>query len=73
MSRFVIGQADSDKVLLPMGGGVQFKIEGDRAGEAVSILEHPIQPVGSRCPIPTRVVPHTHTNEDEITYVLEGP
>jgi quercetin dioxygenase-like cupin family protein len=66
MSRFVIGRADGDKVVLPMGGvGVQFKIEGDRTGGAVSILEHPISPGGF-------AVPHTHTNEDEISYVLEG-
>jgi quercetin dioxygenase-like cupin family protein len=66
MSRFVIGQADGDTVVLPMGGvGVQFKIEGERTGGAVSILEHPIAPGGF-------AVPHTHTKEDEISYVLEG-
>ncbi len=66
MSRFVIGQADGDNIALPMGGvGVQFKIDGERTGGAVSIVEHPIQPGGF-------AVPQTHTNEDEISYVLEG-
>jgi hypothetical protein len=66
MSRFVIGQSDGDIVALPMGGvGVQFKIDGEWTRGAVSIVEHPIQPGGF-------AVPHTHTNEDEISYVLEG-
>jgi mannose-6-phosphate isomerase-like protein (cupin superfamily) len=66
MSRFVIGQSDGDVVALPMGGvGVQFKIDGEWTRGAVSIVEHPIQPGGF-------AVPHTHTNEDEISYVLEG-
>jgi mannose-6-phosphate isomerase-like protein (cupin superfamily) len=66
MSGFVIGQSDGDSVVLPMGGvGVQFKVEGERTHGAVSIVEHPIAPGGF-------AVPHTHTNEDEISYVLEG-
>ena len=66
MSRFVIDQADGDTVVLPMGGvGVQFKIDGEWTRGAVSIVEHPIAPGGF-------ALPHTHTREDEISYVLEG-
>jgi len=66
MSRFVIGQADGDVIALPFGGvGVQFKIDGESTRGAVSILEHPISPGGF-------AMPHTHTREDEISYVLEG-
>ena len=66
MSRYVIRQADGDSVALPIGGvGVQFKVDGDSTHGAVSIVEHPISPGGY-------AVPHTHANEDEISYVLEG-
>lgn len=66
MPGFVIGQADGDVATLPMGGvGVQFKIDGEWTRGAVSIVEHPISPGGF-------ALPHTHANEDEISYVLEG-
>jgi quercetin dioxygenase-like cupin family protein len=66
MSHFVIGQSDGDVLALPMGGiGVQFKIEGESTAGAVAIVEHPIPPGGF-------AMPHTHTREDEISYVLEG-
>jgi quercetin dioxygenase-like cupin family protein len=66
MSRFVIGKADGDTVALPIGGvGVQFKIDGEWTRGAVSVVEHPISPGGF-------ALPHTHTREDEISYVLEG-
>jgi mannose-6-phosphate isomerase-like protein (cupin superfamily) len=63
---FVIPSDEGDVVKLPMGGvGVQFKIDGDRTGGSVSIVEHPV-PAGAFA------LPHTHHREDEISYVLEG-
>ncbi|WP_394821820.1 cupin domain-containing protein [Pendulispora albinea] len=51
---------------LALGGvGMVFKIDGDAVGRAFSIVEEPIEP-GRLVP------PHTHTREDEITYVLAG-
>jgi quercetin dioxygenase-like cupin family protein len=49
-----------------MGGlGVIYKVLGDDTGGALAVVEHPIEP--------GRLVrPHTHTNEDEISYVVEG-
>ncbi|HEY8869445.1 MAG TPA: cupin domain-containing protein [Candidatus Limnocylindrales bacterium] len=65
MSRFVIGQADGDVMALVGGIGVQFKVEGEWTGGAVSIVEHPV-PAGAFA------LPHTHSKEDEISYVLDG-
>ena len=63
---FVIAARDGDLVQLPMGGvGVQFKIEGKRTGGSVAIVEHPVAPGAF-------AIPHTHTREDELSYVLEG-
>src|SRR6185503_17529855 len=62
------------KVVPPGGGragrlgpgvGVQFKIDGEDTGGALSIVEHPFD-VGAL------VRPHVHTREDEISIVLEG-
>jgi quercetin dioxygenase-like cupin family protein len=62
------------KVVQPGGGragrlgpgvGVQFKIDGEDTGGALSIVEHPFA-VGAL------VRPHVHTQEDEISIVLEG-
>ncbi len=47
------------------GLGVIFKLSGEETGGAYSIVEHPIAPG-------TLVPPHTHTREDELSYVLEG-
>jgi quercetin dioxygenase-like cupin family protein len=47
------------------GLGVDFKIYGEDTGGSFSIVEHPIPP-GTFAP------PHTHTREDEYSYVLEG-
>jgi quercetin dioxygenase-like cupin family protein len=49
-----------------LGGlGVNFKLYGQDTGGAFSIVEHPVEPG-------TLVTPHTHQNEDEFSYVLEG-
>jgi quercetin dioxygenase-like cupin family protein len=47
------------------GLGVLFKIFGRETGEALAVVEHPIDP--------RRLVPpHTHGDVDEYSYVLEG-
>lgn len=49
-----------------LGGlGVDFKVSGDATGGSFSIVEHPVDP-GRLVP------PHTHTREDELSYVIEG-
>lgn len=50
---------------LAPGVGVEFKLDGDATGGALSIVEHPFA-VGALVP------PHIHTREDEISIVLEG-
>ncbi|MES2209366.1 MAG: cupin domain-containing protein [Chloroflexota bacterium] len=50
---------------LAPGVGVIFKIDGDDAGGALSIVEHTFE-LGSIVP------PHIHTLEDEYSIVLEG-
>lgn len=47
------------------GVGVIYKLLGSQTGSAFSIVEHPIEPG-------TLVPPHTHSKEDEFSYVLEG-
>lgn len=64
---------DSNLVVEPGAGartriggiGVDFKIWGEQTGGAFSIVEHPIDPHAV-------VPPHLHTNEDELSYVIEG-
>ena len=49
-----------------MGGlGIQFKLDGTNTQGAFSVVEHPLEP-GAFAP------PHTHSREDEFSYVLEG-
>ena len=47
------------------GIGVLFKIYGKETGEAFAVVEHPIDPH-------RLVPPHTHSDIDEYSYVLEG-
>jgi|SRR5579859_2054348 len=47
------------------GVGVVYKVSGAETGGAFSIVEHPIEPG-------TLVPPHTHSREDELSFVLEG-
>jgi quercetin dioxygenase-like cupin family protein len=59
-------QPDEGRVgRLAPGVGVVFKIDGEDAGGALSIVEHPFA-VGALVP------PHSHTLEDEFSIVLEG-
>src|SRR5437016_14513113 len=63
----------SDTILSPndgqfvwLGGlGIQFKLDGTNTQGAFSVVEHPLEP-GAFAP------PHTHSREDEFSYVLEG-
>ena len=49
-----------------LGGlGVIFRLWGQTTGGSFSLVEHPIAPG-------TLVPPHTHSYEDEYSYVLEG-
>lgn len=52
--------------LVTFGGiGARFKVRGEDTGGMLAIIEQPVQP-GAMAP------PHTHTREDEYSYVLEG-
>lgn len=55
---------DAHRPLGP-GVGVDFKIDGADTGGALSVVEHPFE-VGAM------LTPHIHTNEDEVSIVLEG-
>lgn len=60
----LVGPGEGESV--DLGGlGVQFKIRGRDTAGSIAIVEHPI---GPRRLVP----PHTHTKEDELSYILEG-
>jgi len=61
----VVGPGEGRSIELGRGLGVDFKIWGHQTGGRFSIVEHPIE---ARRLVP----PHTHTMEDELSYVLEG-
>jgi quercetin dioxygenase-like cupin family protein len=46
--------------------GVRFMIDGDATDGRFSVVEHPLPPHALGAPL------HTHANEDEYSYVLEG-
>ncbi|HET7571676.1 MAG TPA: cupin domain-containing protein [Gaiellaceae bacterium] len=46
--------------------GVRFMVEGASTGAAFALVEHPLPPRALGAPV------HTHANEDEYSYVLEG-
>ncbi len=48
------------------GLGVRFMIDGPSTGERFSLVEHPLAPRSLGAPL------HTHRNEDEYSYILEG-
>ncbi len=48
------------------GLGVRFMIDGPVAGQRFSLVEHPLAPRSLGAPV------HTHRNEDEYSYILEG-
>ena len=54
------------KMVWLQGLGVRFLVEGDQTGGRFALVEHPLQPRALGAPL------HTHQNEDEISYVVEG-
>src|ERR687893_2388505 len=64
-ARIVLSPNEGEMV--QFGGlGVRFMIEGAQTGDSFALVEHPIEPRALAAPM------HTHRNEDEYTYVLEG-
>jgi mannose-6-phosphate isomerase-like protein (cupin superfamily) len=57
---------DQGEVVHLLALGVRFLIDGERTGGAFSLVEHPLPPRALGAPL------HTHHNEDEYSYVLEG-
>ncbi len=54
-------------VSVSLGGlGVRFMLSGDETGGGFSLVEHPIAPRALAAPV------HTHTREDEYSFVLSG-
>lgn len=58
--------AGEGEVVLRGGFGVVGKVSGSETGGAFSIVEHPLEPGVLGAP------PHTHSNEDETSFVIEG-
>lgn len=61
----VLGPSEGEVVHL-FALGVRFMIDGAATGGAFSLVEHPLPPRALGSPV------HTHRNEDEYSYVLEG-
>lgn len=65
MHRPVLAPQQGERVNL-YALGVRFMIEGGETGGRFSLVEHPLPPRALGAPV------HTHRNEDEYSYVLEG-
>jgi quercetin dioxygenase-like cupin family protein len=63
--RHVLGPDEGQTVNL-LALGVRFMIEGRRSGGAFSLVEHPLPARALGSPL------HTHRNEAEYSYILEG-
>ena len=63
--RHVLGSNEGETVHL-LALGVRFMIDGETTGGRFSLVEHPMPPRSLGAPV------HTHKNEDEYSYVLEG-
>ena len=50
---------------IPSFGGVRFMLGSDETGGQLSVVEHPVDPKGAS-------LRHTHSKEDEYTFILEG-
>ena len=61
----IVGPNDGTQVEGPVGGPLTFKVRGEQSGGALTALENVIPP-GQGPPL------HTHANEDESWYVIEG-
>jgi quercetin dioxygenase-like cupin family protein len=64
-ARFTLGPDEGELVHLLMLG-VRFMVDGQATGGAFALVEHPLPPRALGAPL------HTHRNEDEYSYVLEG-
>jgi len=64
-ARPVLGPDDGETVRL-RALGVRFMLDGNRTGGRFSLVEHPLGARRLGAPL------HTHRNEDEYSYVLEG-
>ena len=65
VARHVLGPNEGEAVRL-LALGVRFMIDGEKTDGAFSLVEHPLPPRALGAPL------HTHRNEDEYSYVLEG-
>jgi quercetin dioxygenase-like cupin family protein len=54
------------KLVWLQGLGVRFLVDGEQTGGRFALVEHPLRPRALGAPL------HTHENEDEISYVMEG-
>jgi quercetin dioxygenase-like cupin family protein len=61
----LLGPDDGEMVHL-FALGVRFMVAGETTKDAFSLVEHPLPPRALGSPM------HTHHNEDEYSYVLEG-
>ena len=61
----VVGPNDGTRIEGPVGGPLTFKVRGEQTNGALAALENVIPP-GQGPPL------HTHANEDEAWYVIEG-
>jgi quercetin dioxygenase-like cupin family protein len=57
---------DQGEVVRLLALGVRFLLDGERTGGAFSLVEHPLPPRALGAPL------HTHHNEDEYSFVLQG-
>ena len=62
---FYSGKTEEVTSVNLVGLGVIFRLAGQASGGKFSVVEHPVEPG-------TLVPPHTHSREDEYSYVLEG-
>jgi quercetin dioxygenase-like cupin family protein len=65
ISGVIVGPNDGTQVEGPVGGPLTFKVRGEQSNGALTALENVIPP-GQGPPL------HTHANEDESWYVIEG-
>jgi quercetin dioxygenase-like cupin family protein len=63
--RHLLGPDEGEVVHL-LALGVRFMLDGEATGGAFSLVEHPLPPRALGAPL------HTHRDEDEYSYVLEG-
>jgi quercetin dioxygenase-like cupin family protein len=61
----IVGPDDGTRIEGPVGGPLSFKVRGDQTNGTLTAFENVI-PAGQGPPL------HTHANEDESWYVIEG-